>query len=184
MVKGASGQLQRLNDAQSPVGAAATQARVEFPLRTELLVDSCSARHQGNCCASTREIPATWISFRTQGTEKCSCDKTAALACCEHSWISLRAQRDMFRRKNSCVLTPGAQFRAQEDMFKRQTALLRSHATSTLGSLSMRKVTCSGEKTAAFSRREHTWISLRAQTDMFMRQRWLHSHARFREVPL
>ena len=50
------------------------------------------------------------------------------------------------------------------------TRLLRSHATCTVGSLSVRKETSSGEKTAAFARRKHSWISLRAQADMFMRQ--------------
>ena len=110
---------QRLDDVQSRVGAAATRAHVESLLRTELSVDSCSVTHQGDCCASTREIPATWISICTQGTERCSCDKTAALARHKHTWISLRAQRDMFPRKR----------------------LLRSHAASTLGSLSVRKQT-------------------------------------------
>ena len=76
--------------------ATATRAHVESPLRTELFVDSCSVRHQGNCCASTRKIPATWISIRTQSTE---------LARHKHTWISLRAQRNMFRRKDCCVLT-------------------------------------------------------------------------------
>ena len=57
-------------------------------------------------------------------------------------WILRRAQRDMFRRKNR----------------------------STLGSRSVPKGTCSIEKTAAFSLREHTWISMRKQEDMFMRQ--------------
>ena len=47
---------------------------------------------------------------------------------------------------------------------------LRSHATSTLGSLSVRKETCSGKTTVAFSRHEHTWISLPAQGDMFHRK--------------
>ena len=40
---------QRLNDVQSRVGATATRAHVESPLRTELFVDPCSIRHQGNC---------------------------------------------------------------------------------------------------------------------------------------
>ena len=48
----------RLNDIQSWVGAVAARAYVEYPLPTELFVDSCSVRHQGNCCASTREISA------------------------------------------------------------------------------------------------------------------------------
>ena len=102
-----------------------------------------------------------------------SCDNTAAFARCEHTWISLRAQRDMFRRKDCCVLTP----RAHLDLSPCESTktcscdrLLRLHATSTLGSLSVRKETCSGKTTAAFSRREHTWISLRAQRDMFHRE--------------
>ena len=157
---------QRLNDVQSRVGATATRARVESPLRTELFVDSCSVRHQGNCCASTREIPATWISICTQGAETCSCDKTVALARHEHTWISFRAQRDMFRRKDCSHLDlfPCA------DRHVHATRLLHSHAASTLESHSVRKKECCGEKTAAFSRREHTWISLRAQRDMFHRK--------------
>ena len=161
---------QRLNHVQSCVGATATRAHVESQLRTELFVDSCSVRNQGNCCASTREIPVTWISIRTQGAEKCSCDKTAALARHKHTWISLRAQRDKFRRKDCCVLTP----RAHLDLFLcanrrvHATALLHSHGT--LESDSVRKEACSGKTTDAFSRREHTWISLRAQRDMFHRK--------------
>ena len=101
----------------------------------------CSVCHQGNCCTSTREIPATWISIRTKGTERCSCHKNAALARHQHTWISLRAQGDMIRQKDCCVLTPGAQL----DLFPcadrhvHATTLLRSHAVSTLGSHSVRK---------------------------------------------
>ena len=97
---------QRLNDVQSRVGATATRAHAESPLRTELFGDSCSVRHQGKRCASTREIPATWTSIRAQSTERCSCDKTAALARHTHTWISLRAQRNMFRQKDCCVPSP------------------------------------------------------------------------------
>ena len=190
---------------------------MESPLRAELFVDSCSVRHQGNCCASTRKTPATWISIRTQGAERCSCDKTVALARHKNTWISLHAQRDKFRRKDCCVLAPRAHLdlspcanrhvharshrcehtwislRAQKDMFRRKacrvltpgarldlspcarrpvhaTTLLRSHAVSTLGSHSVRKETCSGKATAAFSRCEHTWISLCSQRDMFHRK--------------
>ena len=96
---------QKLNDFQSCVWATATRAHVESPLRTELFVDSCSVRHQGNCCASTREIPATWISIRTQGAERCSCKTTAASSRREHTWILLGAQGGKFRRKDCCVLT-------------------------------------------------------------------------------
>ena len=175
---------------------------MESPLRTEHVVDSCSVKHQGNCCASTPEIPATWLSIRTQGTdvhatrplrshatstlgslsvrkETCSIEKTAAFSGREHTWISLRAQRDVFHRKDCCVLRPRAHLDLAPcaNRHVHATTLLHSHAVSTLGSLSVRKKTCSGEKTAAFARREHSWISLRAQEDLFMRQIVLRSHA-------
>ena len=173
-MEGLGAKAKTKNDVQSCIGSTATRTHVESPLRTELFVDSCSVRHQGNCCASTREIPATWIPIRTQGAQRCSCDKTAALARHEHTWISLRAQGDMFRRKDCCILTPRARLDlspcANRHVHCHATTLLHSHAVSTLGSLSVRKETCSREKTAAFSRREHTWISLRAQKDMFHRK--------------
>ena len=115
---------------------------------------------------------ASTLGSRSVRKQTCSCDNTAAFSRHEHTWTSLRAQRGMFRRKDCCVLTP----RAHLDLAacaKRHVAskrLLRYHATSTLGSLSVRKEACSGEKTVAFSRREHTWISLRAQRDMFRRK--------------
>ena len=107
------------------------------------------------------------------------CDNTAALACCEHTWISLRAQRDMFRRKNvafsrrerkkTCSCNNAAAFArcehtwislgAQRDMCRRKDCCVltpRAH-------VDLAQETCSIEKTAAFSRREHSWISLRAQ---------------------
>ena len=78
----------------------------------------------------------------------CSCDNTAAFARREHTWILLRAQRDMFWQNDCCVLTP----RAHLDLApcaKRHVpskTLLHSHAVRTLGSLSVSKATCSGEK--------------------------------------
>ena len=78
-----------------------------------------------------------------------SCDNTAALALCDCTWIPRRAPKKHVPAKK----------------------LLRSHAACTLGSCSVRKQTCSFEKMAVFSRREHTWISpMRKQDDMFMRQ--------------
>ena len=139
---------QKLNDVQSRVGATATRAHVEPALRTELFVDSCSVTHQGNCCTSTRETPATWISIRAQATKRCSCDKTAALTRHKNTWISLRAQRDVFRRKDSCVLTPRARcdFAPCANRHVPAKRPLHSHAVSTLGSLSVRKKTCFGEQ--------------------------------------
>ena len=52
----------------------------------------------------------------------------------------------------------------------RQKKLQRSRAAGTLGSHSVRNDTSSCDKTAAFSRRKHTWISLRAQREMFLRK--------------
>ena len=138
-----------------------------------------------DCCARTpeahldlspcanRHVPAKRLlrshAASTLGSlsvrkQTCSCDNTAAFARCEHTWISPRAQRHMFRRKDCCFLTPGAHLHLSPCARRpvHATTLLRSHAVSTLGSLSVRKDTCSSEKTAAFSRREHTWISLRA----------------------
>ena len=126
----------------------------------------------------------------------CSCDNTAALARCEHTWISLPAQRDrhvpakrlrrshaastlgclsvhnMFMRQHCCVRTLWAHLDPSHlDAFPcasrhvHAITLLRSHAVSTLGSLSVRRETCSGKKKAAFSRSEHTWMPFRAQTN-------------------
>ena len=87
-----------------------------------------------------------------------------------HSDLPPCAERHVPGRKD--CLTPQARL----DIFPcanrhvHATTLLHSHAVSTPGSLSVRKEACSGEKSAAFSRREHSWISLRAQDDMFMRQ--------------
>ena len=171
---------QRLNDVQSRVGATATQAHVESPLRTELVVDSCMTsgqllrehmRNPGHLglqahtrmfirqartpqahldlspCAKLQVLAKRLLRSHATSTlgslSVRSCDNTAAFTRGEHTWISLRAQTDVFRRKHCCIL--------------------HSHAASTLGSLSVCKKTCSGETIAAFSRREHTWISLRAQ---------------------
>ena len=155
--------------------------------------------HATDCCArmphldltpcAKRHVPAKRLlrghAARTLGSLSvrklaCSCDNTAAFASCEHTWISLRAQRDMFRRKNCCART----LRAHLDLSPcarrpvHATTLLRSHAVSTLRSHSLRKEACSGEQTAVFSRREHTWISLRAQRDKTCScDRLLRSHA-------
>ena len=80
--------------------------------------------------------------------------------------------REMFIRQDCCARTPQAHL----DLFpctKRHVPakkLLHSHAGSTGGSPSMRKKTCSYDNSAAFARCEHTWISLRAQRDMFRRK--------------
>ena len=67
--------------------------------------------------------------------ETCLCDKTAASSRCKHSWISLAAG------------TLGSHSVPMRHVDA--TRLLHSHATSRLGSLSMRKETCSCEKTVA-----------------------------------
>ena len=109
-----------------------------------------------------------------------------------HVQQDIRATVARARAKSPPRGSPSAH-KAQRDVHA--TRLLRSHATGTLGSLSVRKQTCSGEKTAAcshaastlgslsvrkqtcscdntaaFTRCEHTWTSLRAQRDMFRRK--------------
>ena len=105
--------------------------------------------------------------------EACSGKATAAFSRREHTWISLRAQKDMFHRKDCCVLTARAHLVLSPCASKKTCScdrLLRSHATSTLGSLSVRKETCSGKTIAAFSLLEHTWIWLPVLRDIFHRK--------------
>ena len=138
---------QRLNHVQSRVGATATRAHVEAPLRTEPFVDSCSARHQGNCCASTCETPATRTSIRTRLTKMFMRQDCCARTPQAHLDLSPCAQRHV-PAKRLLHLTP----RAHLDLSPcvHATTLLHSRAVSTLGSLPTRKLTCSVEKTAAF----------------------------------
>ena len=71
------------------------------------------------------------------------------------TWISIMINKQVHAIKSCCVLT----LRAHLDLTPcamrhlHATRLLRSHAASTLGSLSVRKETCSCEKTVAISRR-------------------------------
>ena len=120
-----------------------------------------------------------------------SCDQKQLRSRTASTWIYLHAHRDMFLQNDCCDLAPPdtlmhtkmLRFRpggtlGTEDMdlnHDQQTSscdkkLLRSHAAGTLGSHSVRNETSSCDKTAAFSRRKHTWISLRAQRDMFLRK--------------
>ena len=132
---------QRLNDVQSRVGATATQAHVESP-----------AAHR---------------TFRGQTSGQLLREHTRNPDLHAH-----RRHREMFMRQDCCARTPHAHLDLSQCAKRHVPAksLLRSHATSTLGTRSVRKLTCSCANTAAFARCEHTWISLRAQTDMFMRQ--------------
>ena len=122
---------QRLNDVRSRVGATATRAHVEFPLRTELFVDSCSVRHHAGQLLRehTRNPRHLDLHLHTRHREMFM-RQTAVFARHKHTWISIRAQRDMFRRNDCCVLTP----RAHLDLFpcaKRHVPskrLLRSRA--------------------------------------------------------
>ena len=109
-----------------------------------------------------------------------SCDQKQLRSRTACTWISLHAHRDMFLQNDCCDLAPPdrlmhtkmLRFRqswghtwiaihAQEDMdlnHDQQTSscdenLLRSRAAGTLGSLSVRKETCSCEKIVAISRR-------------------------------
>ena len=140
---------QRLNDVQSGVGATATRADVEPP-RTELFVDSCSviSKTSGQLLREHKRNP-------------------------HHLDLHPRTRhREMFMRQDCYACTPLAHLDLSPCAKTHVPAkrLLRSHAGSTVGSLSVRKETCSCDNTAAFARCEHTWISLRAQRDMFWRK--------------
>ena len=80
-------------------------------------------------------------------------------------------QCDMLMRQDCCILTPQADWdlsRCAQRHVRVKRLLLqklrRSHAAGTLGSHSVRNETCSCDKTAAFSRRKHAWLSLAAGT--------------------
>ena len=73
--------------------------------------------------------------------------------------------RGMFMRQHCCARTPLAHLDLSPCAKRHVPAkrLLRSHAGSTVGSLSGRKQTCSCDNTAAFARCELSWLSLLAQ---------------------
>ena len=95
------------------------------------------------------------LGSRSVHRETCSIEQAAAFSRREHTWISLRAQaRKHVHATDCCVRTPQA-ILALSPCAKRHVPakpLLRSHATSTLGSRSVRKETCYIEKTTAISR--------------------------------
>ena len=140
---------QRLNYVQSRVGATATRAHVEPPLRTELFVDSCSVMTSGQLLREHTRNP-------------------------RHSDLHPHTRhREMFMRQGCCFLTPRAHLDLSPCTRRpvHATTLLHSHAVNTLGSHSVREQEdMFMRQTAAFSRREHTWISLRAQRRMFHRK--------------
>ena len=125
-----------------------------------------------------------------------SCDQKQLRSRTASTWISLHARRDMFLQNDCGDLAPpdrlmhtkmlrfrhggilGSQSTRKKTwisiMINKQVhaikKLLRSRAAGTLGSHSVRNETSSCDKTAAYSRRKHTWISLRAQRDMFLQK--------------
>ena len=141
---------QMLNDVQSRVGATATRAHVESPLRTELFVDSCSVRHQGPGATAARahaKSPPLGSPSAHKAQRNVHATRLLRSHATAHLDLSPCAKRHVPAKK-----------------------LLRSRAGSTLGSRSVRKGTCSIEMTVADSLRKHTWILLRAQRDMFRRK--------------
>ena len=53
-----------------------------------------------------RSRAARTLGSHSVRNETSSCDKTAAFSRRKHTWIPLRAQRDMFLRKDCCDLAP------------------------------------------------------------------------------
>ena len=108
--------------------------------------------HQGNCCASTRGIPAA--------------PKDILMDCCVRAPGQIRHPHfDLRTRRNQEPATPytWTSLRAQRDI------TLEVLTPQAHGSVSTRTETCSCEETvanksAAFSRRKHAWLSLAAGT--------------------
>ena len=131
------------------------------------------ARRPVHATTLLRSHAVSTFGSHSMRKEACSGKATATFSGREHTWISLRSQRDMSHRNDCCALTPRAHLDLSPCASKKTCScdrLLRSHATCTLGSLSVRKETCSDKTTAAFPRREYSWISPRAQSDMFHRK--------------
>ena len=125
-----------------------------------------------------------------------SCDQKQLRSRTASTWLSFHAHKDLFLQNDCCDLAPpdrlmhtkmlpfrhGGIFGSQSMRKKTWISIMinkqvhaikklqRSCAAGTLGSHSVRNETSSCDKTAAFSRRKHTWISLRAQRDMFLRK--------------
>ena len=147
--------------------------------RAHLDLSPC-ARRPVHATTLLRSHAVSTLGSYSVRKEACSGEKIGAFSRRENTWMSLRAQRDMFDQKDCCVLTPRAHLDLSPCASKKTCScdrLRRSHAASTLGSLSVRKKTCSCDNTAASARCQHTWISLRAQRDMFDPKSWLRSHA-------
>ena len=95
-----------------------------------------------------RLMPTKMLRFRHGGI-------LGSQSTCKKTWISIMINKQVHAIKICCVLA----LRAHLDLTPRAmrhlhaTRLLRSHAASTLGSLSVRKEICSCEKIVAISRR-------------------------------
>ena len=106
---------------------------------------------QNDCCdlaPPDRLMHTKMLRFRHGST-------LGSQSTCKKTWISIKINKQVHAIKICCVLA----LRAHLDLTPcamrhlRATRLLRSHAASTLGSLSVRKETCSCEKIVAISRR-------------------------------
>ena len=106
---------------------------------------------QNACCdlaPPDRLMHTKMLSFRHGGT-------LGSQSTRKKTWISIMINKQVHAIKICCVLA----LRAHLDLTPcamrhlHATRLLRSHSASTLGSLAVRKETCSCEKTVAISRR-------------------------------
>ena len=140
--------------------------------------------------------PATLTLGIFCARKEISCDQKQLRSRTASTWIPLHARRYMFLQNDCCDLAPpdrlmhtkmlrfghggilGSQSTRKKTwisiMINKQVhaikKLLRSRAAGTLGSHSVRNETSSCNKTAAYSRRKHTRISLRAQRDMLLQK--------------
>ena len=135
------------------VACVSTCVRAETGNQRSLRLEfsACAKRHHAtdNNCGPAPQAHGS-LSMRTQNPAP----PDGLMHTKIPAWIAIHAQEDMDlnrdQQTSSC-----------------DKKLLRSSAASTLGSHPVRKETSSCDKTAAFSRRKHTWISLRAHRDMF-----------------
>ena len=109
---------------------------------------------RGNCYPSTRGTPAAHRTFRGLMFSKTSGQllREHARNPCHLDLHPHTRRKEMFMRQDCCARTPQAHLNLSPcaNRHVHATTLLRSHAVSTLGSHSVRKETCSIEKTAAF----------------------------------
>ena len=183
MVKGTSGQLLREHTKFVSLSARSVHLRQQHvlmqPRRLSRAAGKLCRKHAWNARSKQRHVPDAkqillwkgWVLKQRLNDVQSCVGATAARAHVESLLrtelfvdscsVGIRATAARAHAKSLPLGSPSAH-KAQRDVHA--IRLLRSHATSPHGSPSVRKETSSGEKTAVFSRREHTWIFFQKKT--------------------